>query len=61
MDLSASEVKVYVRLPRGVRDQVAEMAEKDRRSLNREIVVILERAIKDYLDASKAGDTTETA
>jgi hypothetical protein len=41
-----NESKVFVRMPKGVYESLSEMAERDRRSLNAQILVLLEKAIK---------------
>jgi hypothetical protein len=54
-----NEVKLCVRMPREMRELVATMAEKDRRSVNGQILMILERAAKDYQAAPTAGPTAK--
>lgn len=43
--MAETEKKYPLRLPSGIYDAIAEMADEDRRSVNAEIVVLLEEAI----------------
>lgn len=45
-----NDAKVMVRMPREIREVIVAMADKDRRSVNAQILVILERAAKEYED-----------
>lgn len=49
-----NDAKVWVRMPSEVRDALVTMAEKDRRSVNAQILVILERAAKECKDSISA-------
>jgi hypothetical protein len=49
----ATEVKVTIRLPAGLHAQLVDVAQLDQRSMNREIIVLLEEALEKrriYLD-----------
>lgn len=46
--MSSNEAKVWVRMPREVHEVLVAMAEKDRRSVNAQILVILERAASEH-------------
>lgn len=50
--MPANDSKLCLRLPRELRDQLAALADKDRRSLNQQILVLLEQATK----TKEAGD-----
>lgn len=43
-----SDVKVTLRMPQKIREEIMAMAEKEHRSMGGQIVVILERAIEEY-------------
>lgn len=49
-----NDAKIWVRMPSEVREVLAAMADKDRRSVNAQILVILERAAKEYEDSTTA-------
>lgn len=43
-----TDTKVTLRMPRKVRDQISDIAEKEHRSMGAQIVVMLERAVEEY-------------
>jgi hypothetical protein len=49
--MPANDTKIFIRMPRELRELLAHMASRDRRSLNQQIVVLLEQATK---EASKS-------
>lgn len=55
--VSRNSNKFVVRLPDGLRDRVREVARENRRSMNSEIVKIIEDAVIDPLEMKK-GDVT---
>jgi len=46
----SNDAKVWVRMPREMHDVVAAQAEKERRSINAQILVLLERALESTLE-----------
>lgn len=50
--MAKNELKVFVRMPKGIYESLSEMAERDRRSVNAQILVLLEKAIKQNEDRS---------
>ncbi len=52
-----NDAKLSLRLPSALREALEKMADQDRRSLNAEILVILERAVK---EAESSGGMAET-
>jgi hypothetical protein len=45
--MPANDTKLFIRMLRELRDLLAKLASQDRRSLNQQIVVLLEQATKD--------------
>lgn len=53
MVASRGSDQFQLRMPEGMRARIKELAEENRRSMNSEIVVVLERAIFDPLEMKK--------
>lgn len=54
--MPANDTKVMLRMPKEVREALAAMADKDRRSFNAQVLVLLEKAVREH-----AGKTEEPA
>ena len=52
-----AEVKLTIRIPAALHRQLVELARRDRRSLNGEIVVLLERAAADANSGHESGSS----
>lgn len=50
--MPTNDAKLSLRVPSGLRNALERMADQDRRSLNAQILVILEKAVKESGSAS---------
>ena len=46
--------KFVIRLPKGLRDQIRDLSDQNRRSMNSEIIMVLEQHIQQSVDAMRA-------
>jgi predicted HicB family RNase H-like nuclease len=58
MHMPSNDAKITVRMPREVHQSLVEMADKDRRSVNAQILVILERAAQEHQNLRSGGQKT---
>lgn len=56
--MPTNDAKLSLRLPSGLRDALEKMADQDRRSLNAQILVLLEKAVKDVESTSAATEAS---
>lgn len=48
--------KFVIRLPQGLRDQIKELSEHNRRSMNSEIIMVLEQHIQQYAEPEEISE-----